>query len=248
MNFYFFNYIVAGRSTRLEIPPPPEWMGSRQHNRPVANNIAKKSVKGCGKNPCPSHFLPHYLTNEFLFFQLHHCRAVHTIGDISTPRMNGKLVTPLPCCQQHYKEGGKWASTKPCPPHFLPHYLTNEFLFFNYIIAGWSTQLGRSPPPEWMGIRRHHHPVANNITKKTVKGHGKKPCPPHFLPHYLTNEFSFFQITSLQGGLHNWGYLRPQNEWEAGEPLPCLQQHYQEGSKRARCKTMPSTFSTPLSH
>jgi len=66
-----------------------------------------------------------------------------------------------------------------------------------------------------MGIQLHHCPVVNNITKKAKKRQGTKPCPPHFLPHYLTNEYLFFSITSLQGGLHNWGYLHPQNEWES---------------------------------
>jgi len=41
-----------------------------------------------------------------------------------------------------------------------------------------------------------------------------------------------FSITSLQGGLHNQGYLCPQNEWKLVTPSPCHQQHYQEGGKR----------------
>jgi hypothetical protein len=54
-------------------------------------------------------FPHHYLTNEFLFFQLHRCRAVHTIGDISAPRMNGKPAIASPYPQQHYQQGGKRA-------------------------------------------------------------------------------------------------------------------------------------------
>jgi hypothetical protein len=186
-------------------------MGSQRHHRPVANNITKKAKKGQGTKPCPPYFLPHYLTNEFLFFQLRRCRAVHTIWDISVPRMNGKPATPSPCCQQHYQEGGKRARYETMPSKFstplsnkrififsitLLHsgqetwgYLRpqNEweagntialspttlqrrrkkgvvrihslhifcliisqtnFYFFNYIVAGWSTQLGISPPPE----------------------------------------------------------------------------------------------------
>jgi hypothetical protein len=89
------------------------------------------------------------LTNKFVSFQLHPCRVIRTTGDISTPRINGKPATPLPCCQQ--------------------------------------------------------------ITKKAIKGRGKKPCPPNFIHHFLTSKFVFFSISSLQGSSHNWGYLRPQN-------------------------------------
>jgi hypothetical protein len=32
-----------------------------------------------------------------------------------------------------------------------------------------------------------------------------------------------FSISSLQGGPHNWGYLRPQNEWEAGDTITLSQ-------------------------
>jgi hypothetical protein len=130
MIYDFINYIVAGQSAQLGISPPPEWMGSQRHHCPVANNITKEGGKGQGKKPRPLHFPPDFLTNEFLFFQFHCCRAVRTIGDISTPRMNGKLATQLPCCQQHYQEGSKREGTKPRPPHFLPHFLTNKFLIF----------------------------------------------------------------------------------------------------------------------
>jgi hypothetical protein len=132
-------------------------MGRWQHHCPVANNITKKSIKGQGTKPHALHFLPHYLTNKFLFFQLHRCRAVHTIGDISAPRMNGKAATPSPCRQQHYTEGGKRA-----------RYETMPYTF--------STPLS-------------HLQIFN------------------------------FSVTSFQGGPHNWGYLRPQNEWEGGDTL-----------------------------
>ena len=106
-SFVLFNYFTSGPSAPLGISPPPEWMRSWWHHRPVANNITKKVVKGCGKNPCPPHFLPHYLTNKFLFFQLHSCRAVHTIGDISTPRMNGKPATQSICCWHQFQVGSE---------------------------------------------------------------------------------------------------------------------------------------------
>jgi hypothetical protein len=57
-----------------------------------------------------------------------------------------------------------------------------------------------------------------------------------------------FSITSLQGGPHNWGHLCPQMNGKPATPLHCCQQHYQEGGKRTRYETMPSTFSAPLSH
>ena len=118
MNFYFFNFIVAGRSAHLGIPPPPEWMGSRWHHHPVANNIIKKVVKGQGTKPCHPPFLHHFLIKKFIFFQFHCCRVVRTTGDISAPRMNGKLATSSPCCQQHYQEDGKRARYKTMPSTF----------------------------------------------------------------------------------------------------------------------------------
>jgi hypothetical protein len=118
MIFYFFNFTAAGRSAQLGMSPPPEWMESRWHHRPVANNNTKKAEKGQGTKPCPQHFQPHYRTNEFLFFQLHHCRAVRTIGDISAPRMNGKPATPSPCRQQQYQEGRKRARYETMPSTF----------------------------------------------------------------------------------------------------------------------------------
>ena len=117
-SFVLFNYFTSGPSAPLGISPPPEWMGSWQHHCTVANNITKEAVKGRGKKPCHPHFLPHYLTNEFLFFQLHCCRVVHTIGDISAPRMNGKPATPSPCHQHHYKEGSKRARYETMPSTF----------------------------------------------------------------------------------------------------------------------------------
>jgi hypothetical protein len=36
--------------------------------------------------------------------------------------------------------------------------------------------------------------------------------------------------------------------WKPATPLPCYQKHYKEGGKTARYKTMPFTFSNPLSH
>jgi hypothetical protein len=33
---------------------------------------------------------------------------------------------------------------------------------------------------------------------------------------------TFFSITSLQGGQHNWGYLHPQSEWEASDIIALL--------------------------
>jgi hypothetical protein len=107
MIFDFFSFIVAGWSTLLGTSLPLEWMVSQLHHCPVINNITKKAVKEQGTKPCPPHFPSHFLTNEFLFFQLHCCRVVCTIRDISTPRMNEKPETPLPCCQQHYQEGRK---------------------------------------------------------------------------------------------------------------------------------------------
>ena len=38
-NLYYFNFIVAGRSTQVGISLPTEWMESQQHLCPVANNI-----------------------------------------------------------------------------------------------------------------------------------------------------------------------------------------------------------------
>jgi hypothetical protein len=96
-------------------------------------------------------------SNDFDFFQLHHCRVVCTMGDVSTPRINEKPATPSPYCHQHYQEGGK---------------------------------------------RR-----------------GKKSRPPHILPHFSHKRNLTFSISSLQGGPHNWGYLHPQNEWEAGNTI-----------------------------
>jgi hypothetical protein len=69
-----------------------------------------------------------------------------------------------------------------------------------------------------MGSWQNHRPVPNNITKKVVKGQGTKPCPQHFLPHFLTKKI-IFSITWLQGGPHNWGYLCPQNEWKVSNTI-----------------------------
>ena len=108
----------------LGVSLPAECMGSQRHHSPVPNNITKKTVKGQVMKPCPPRFQHHYLTYKYLLFQFHCCRTVHTIGDISGPRMNGKPATPSPCHQQHYKEGGKRARYETIPSTFsvpLPH-------------------------------------------------------------------------------------------------------------------------------
>jgi hypothetical protein len=71
-----------------------------------------------------------------------------------------------------------------------------------------------------MGSRQRHRPVANNITKKAVKGRGKNPCPPHFLPHYLTNKFFVNYIVA--GRFAQLGISLLQNEWEASNIIALL--------------------------
>jgi hypothetical protein len=133
-------------------------------------------------------------------------------------------------------------------PHFLPHYLTNEFLLFQLLHCREVHTIGDVSTPRMNGKVAHLCPVANNITKKAVKRQGMKPCPSHFLPHYLTNEFSFFQLHHCRV-VHTIGDISaPRMNGKPATPSPWCQQHSQEGCKRARYETMPSTFSTQLSH
>ena len=116
----------------------------------------------------------------------HYFRTICANGDISTPRMNWKPPSSTPFSQQQYQSGAKSAGQEKNLDIFKTIFPLMIFYFFNFIIAGRSAQLGISPPPEGMGNWQHHCPVANNITKKAEKGCGKKPCPPHFLPHDLS--------------------------------------------------------------
>jgi hypothetical protein len=98
-----------------------------------------------------------------------------------------------------------------------------------------------------MGSRQHHCPVANNITKKAEKGQGMKPCPPHVLAHFLTINFFFNFIIAVRSA--QFGDIStPRMNGKLATRLPCRQQHYQEGGKRSKYKTMPSTCSSPVSH
>ena len=147
---------------------------------------------------------------NFYFFNYIVAGRSEQLGISPPPEWMGSRRQHRPVPNNITNKEVKGRGKKPCPPHFLHHYLTN--IFFNYIVAGRSAQLVISLPPEWMGSQQQHRPIPNSITNKDVKGRGKKPCPPRIIHHYFTNNFFWFHP-------HNWGYLRPQNECEAGDTI-----------------------------
>ena len=248
MIFDFFNYIVAGWSAQLGISPPPEWMGSWRHHCPVANNITKKAKKGKVQNHALHIFHPIFWLTNFYFFNFIVAGRSTQLEITLPPVWLGSRWHHCPVANNTTKKAVKGHGKNHALHVFYPIFQLTIFYFFNFIIAGWSAQLGISQPPEWMGSQHHHCPVANNITKKAEKGHGKKPCHPYFLPHFLTNKFLFFQLHCFRA-VHTIGDIStPRMNGKPATPSPCCQQHYQEGWKRARYETMPSTFSTPFSH
>jgi hypothetical protein len=72
--------------------------------------------------------------------------------------------------------------------------------------------------------------------------------PSTFSTPFSNKQILIFSISLLQGGLHNRGYLRPQDEWQANNTIALSTTTLPRRQKRARYKTMPSTFSTPFSH
>ena len=77
--------------------PPSSTPFSQQHYQSLAKSARQETLY--------LNFYDHFPTYDFVFFQLHHCRVVRATGDISAPRMNGQLVAPLLCHQQHYQQG-----------------------------------------------------------------------------------------------------------------------------------------------
>jgi hypothetical protein len=83
-----------------------------------------------------------YLTAKFLCLQLHHHRTVLANGDISTPSMNFKPPSSMPCHWQHY-----WSKVNSTGEEKIFLFFTTIiwlliFYCFNDIITGQPMQWG----------------------------------------------------------------------------------------------------------
>lgn len=87
LQFYYHRVVHM----KLGISPPPGSILNHTHQCPIANNNTKDALKVKVTETIFILFI-HHLAAASLAIQLHCLRAVHATGDISTPRMNVKLL------------------------------------------------------------------------------------------------------------------------------------------------------------
>jgi len=88
-------------------------------------------------------------------------------------------------------------------------------------MAGWSTELGISLPPEQFETSNTNALLPTPLPSRQQKGMVRNHALHIFTTVSLLTNFIFL-ITLLQGGPNNWGYLHPQNGLEASITIVLL--------------------------